>query len=104
LDRCRANIAQPDPKQKSSRLTCRKLDIEGRSISSSRQAENDSAARAAAQARCSPEIAFGLWLAGLALPSHPSSGRTDSNPELLGWPIAGQPGGQNRRNHPLPKI
>jgi len=46
----------------------------------------------------------GRHAAGLALPPHPSNGRADSNPELLGCPIAGQPAVLNRRNHPLPKI
>jgi hypothetical protein len=41
---------------------------------------------------------------GLSLPPHPSNGRADRNPELLGRLIARQPAGQNRCNHPLAKI
>jgi hypothetical protein len=41
---------------------------------------------------------------GLSLPSHPSDGCADRNPELLGRPIAGQPASQNRGNYPLAKI
>jgi hypothetical protein len=42
--------------------------------------------------------------AGLSLPSHPSNGRADGNPELLAGLIARQPTAHNRRNDPLPKI
>jgi hypothetical protein len=44
------------------------------------------------------------YAAGLALPSYPSNGCADGNPELFGRLIAGQPAGQNRCNYPLAKI
>jgi len=51
-----------------------------------------------------PAHLAGRYAAGLALPSHPSNGRADGNPELLARLIAGQPAGYNRCNNPLPKI
>jgi hypothetical protein len=59
-----------------------------------------------ARNRLWPVAAHLAWryVAGLPLPSHPSNGRADGNPELLGRLIAGQPASQNRCNHPLSKI
>jgi hypothetical protein len=42
--------------------------------------------------------------AGLSLPSYPSNGRANGNPELLAGLVARQPPGHNRRNDALPKI
>jgi len=46
----------------------------------------------------------GCHTAGLALPSYPSNGRADGNPELFSRLIAGQPAANHRCNDPLPKI